>query len=572
MENHARRAPANPGVQQKKFRGVTASAAEPDYQLVFDSAADGLALVHADTGEMMNVNRTFAKLSGYPLNELVGRKFGEVPAIRGTDTQLILTQVRKGRECVFSGDLQIETKDGKRIDVELLCSAYRAEGGDIVLCNVRDVTERKRIERARFRSKDQFRRLFEGHQQPMWVFEKDSLAFLAVNEGAIQLFGYSREEFMSMTVRDVLIPGEVPDFLDSIGNARSPLLQPDIWKLRKKSGAVIDVEIASNELQFGGRDARFVVASDVTARKQAEDLLRESRRLLQDMLNALPIGVMITDSKGSIIIKNPAMKKIWGGEQGVGRDRYDEYTGQIADPEKQNTTKEGAAARVLLEGKTTLDEMIDIVDFDGKQKTILNFAVPLRDSPGNIAGAIIVNQDITERRRQEEELKRVDDLLKRQATTDTLTGIFNRLKFNELLDMEMREALRYKHPLSLIMFDVDHFKSINDAHGHLVGDSVLKEITGLIKAHIRNVDIFARWGGEEFVILSPDSSLSSVRRVAEKLRQLIALTDFSCPSRVTVSFGLAQFQEDDVIDSFVKRADDALYRAKDLGRNRVEPY
>lgn len=551
--------------------GEAVNPVDQNYRLLFDSAADGILLVSAETGEITDVNRAFVKLTGYPIDSLLGKKFWELAAIRATDTKSILFQVREGRERVYLGDQQIETLDGKQINVEVLCSVYAAYCGKVIQCNIRDVTERKWIEQARSRSEDQFRRLFEENPQPMWIFESDSLAFLAVNDAAIQMFGYPREEFMSMTMHNVLNSTEVPDFFDSIGNAQSPLLKPDVWQMRRKQGETIDVEIASNELLFNNRKARFVVATDVTARKQAEHLLRESRRLLQEMLNALPIGVMLTESTGNIIIKNPAMKRIWGSEKSVGRDRYDEYKGRWADSGIEIAAKEWAVARALLEGTTTLDEMIDIQVPDGAHKTILNSAVPLRDSGGNIAGAIVVNQDITERRHQEEELKRVHALLERQATTDTLTGIFNRLKFNELLDLEIRGVMRYGHPLSLIMFDIDHFKSINDTYGHLVGDAVLKEIAGLVTGNIRNVDIFARWGGEEFVILSPDSSLKAVSQVAEKLRHLIEVAAFSSPCKVTVSFGLAQFQEDDVANSFIKRADEALYRAKSFGRNRVEP-
>ncbi len=553
------------------FGQKTTCLGEPDFHEFFEHAPEGILIADAETGAILDANQTFVFLSGHSRETLLNRKFWEIDALRDIDATHVMLRVAQGVDRIFYGDLSIKTKEGKRIHAELMCSVHLLGSGKAIQISIRDVTERKRSEQSRLRSGDQFRRLFDENPQPMWIYERDSLAFLAVNDATIQLFGYSREEFMAMTMRDLLIPAEVPDFLDSIGNVQSPLLKPDVWQQRRKKGDLIDVEIASNEHLFNGRKARFVVATDVTTRKQAEQLLRESRRLLQEMLNALPIGVMITENTGNIIIKNPAMKQVWGGEHEVGVDRYDAYKGRWADSGKPIEAKECAAARALLEGKTTLDEMIDIEDFNGINKTILYSAVPLRDSGGNVAGAIVVNQDITERRHQEEELKRVHALLERQATTDTLTGIFNRLKFNELLDFEIRSALRYIHPLSLIMFDIDHFKSINDTYGHPVGDAVLREIAGLVNGNIRNVDLFARWGGEEFVILSPDTTLSAVRQLAEKLRQLIEVSSFSSPCRVTVSFGLAEFQENDVAGSFIKRADAALYLAKNLGRNRVEP-
>ena len=167
-------------------------------------------------------------------------------------------------------------------------------------------------------------------------------------------------------------------------------------------------------------------------------------------------------------------------------------------------------------------------------------------------------------------MKRVHTLLERQATTDSLTGIYNRLKFNEVLDREIQEALRYNNPLSLIMFDIDHFKAINDTYGHLAGDVILREVSRVISANIRNVDIFARWGGEEFIVLSPNNEWKSAWQLAEKLRAQIEKFDFSCPCTVTCSYGVTQFQENDTVDSLIKRVDYALYRAKERGRNRVE--
>jgi diguanylate cyclase (GGDEF)-like protein/PAS domain S-box-containing protein len=404
----------------------------------------------------------------------------------------------------------------------------------------------------------------------MMIYDGDSLAILAVNDAAISVYGYSREEFQNMTIRDIHLPEEIADFLNSVGSIHLAALKPDVWKHRKKNGELLDVELEAQEIRFNNKDARFIVATDVTAREQAEELLKETRRILQEMLSSLPIGILITDSKGNSIIGNPEIRRIWGDSRYVGRGRYEEYKGWWADSSKRIEANEWAVSRAILKGETSLDEIIDIEGFDGSRKTILNSAVPLRDSRGNIAGAIVVNQDITERRRQEAELRHVHELLKRQATTDALTGIFNRQKFSEELHREILEVQRYNHPLSLIMFDVDHFKMINDTYGHLVGDAVLKEITALVLEHIRSVDIFARWGGEEFVILSPNTAVTASQQLAEKLRQMIAQFRFSCPSTITASFGITQFLDDDVADSFINRSDMALYRAKERGRNRVE--
>ena len=170
----------------------------------------------------------------------------------------------------------------------------------------------------------------------------------------------------------------------------------------------------------------------------------------------------------------------------------------------------------------------------------------------------------------EAELKRVNSVLESQATTDYLTGIYNRRKFLELLQLKINESKRYEIPLELIFFDIDHFKEINDNYGHEAGDSILKELASLVNGMIRQADIFARFGGEEFVILAHNSDVGVGCELAEKIRRAVQLHSFTRTGRVTCSFGVAQFLPDDTTDSIIKRADDAMYTAKKRGRNLVE--
>ncbi len=168
------------------------------------------------------------------------------------------------------------------------------------------------------------------------------------------------------------------------------------------------------------------------------------------------------------------------------------------------------------------------------------------------------------------ELERYVKKIEQLSITDSLTKIYNRSKFESSLDYEIERARRYGNPLSLIIFDIDHFKSINDTYGHLIGDSVLTEIANLVKNNIRSTDIFARWGGEEFVILAPNINKEQAKMLAEKIRKLIAHHRFKYVDHVTVSLGVTEFLPSDNKESFIKRADEALYLAKRKGRNRVE--
>jgi diguanylate cyclase (GGDEF)-like protein len=181
-------------------------------------------------------------------------------------------------------------------------------------------------------------------------------------------------------------------------------------------------------------------------------------------------------------------------------------------------------------------------------------------------------RDITARVRANAErellLKRLDEV----ATHDQLTGAWNRRQFDELLVRELARARRYNQPLSLIMFDIDHFKNVNDTYGHLAGDDVLAALSVYVSANIRDTDTFARWGGEEFILIVPGVDVGGAARQAEKLRALIEHGDFGAVGWITCSFGVTQFRADDTPDDLTRRVDTAMYAAKRGGRNRVECY
>lgn len=200
---------------------------------------------------------------------------------------------------------------------------------------------------------------------------------------------------------------------------------------------------------------------------------------------------------------------------------------------------------------------------DGSEFTVVLTMSVLRDESGQDIAIVRIAHDITERKKMEEELMRL-------ATTDPLTGAYNRAKFNELIGREIERARRYGQRLSMIIFDIDHFKQVNDTYGHLVGDEVLKEISDIIRDNIRKIEYLIRWGGEEFMIIAGGTDLKNAAALAERIRGVIENYEFDKVGRITISCGVTEFKEGDTEDSFIKRADDALYMAKNKGKNKVE--
>ncbi|MWV13150.1 diguanylate cyclase [Pseudomonas sp. R-28-1W-6] len=181
-----------------------------------------------------------------------------------------------------------------------------------------------------------------------------------------------------------------------------------------------------------------------------------------------------------------------------------------------------------------------------------------------------LQREINRRQDTEQQLLTSNATLERLANTDRLTGLWNRLKFEEVAQQEVGRAERYGYPLSLVFFDIDHFKEINDRHGHEIGDQVLCRLADRVREHLRDSDSLCRWGGEEFLILMPHTDQQQARQLAEKLRELISASPLLERQPISASFGIAQLQPGELLRDLVRQADTALYRAKQLGRNRVE--
>jgi len=167
------------------------------------------------------------------------------------------------------------------------------------------------------------------------------------------------------------------------------------------------------------------------------------------------------------------------------------------------------------------------------------------------------------------EKQKDESILKFAAGVDYLTRIANRRGIVPRIEKEVERARRYNHSLSVILVDIDHFKMVNDKFGHSVGDAVLVKTAALLKDKIRRSDIVARWGGEEFVILAPETDLAACVELAEKLRNYIENVEFSNVGCLTASFGVTQFQFNESWEHFVERGDSLLYCAKNAGRNKV---
>ncbi|HKJ87223.1 MAG TPA: sensor domain-containing diguanylate cyclase, partial [Gammaproteobacteria bacterium] len=297
------------------------------------------------------------------------------------------------------------------------------------------------------------------------------------------------------------------------------------------------------------------MVEDITSRKEAE----RSRDRLIEILEATPDFVATSDLDGHILYRN---RDSW---RSLGLD-LDSPLAKMSGP---NVHPEWALRRIREEGIPTAIRAgswsgeTALLDAEGREIPVSQVIVAHYGPDGGAERLSAIMRDISERKALESELQR-------QATHDRLTGVLNRHRFEVLLDEELQRAERYGAGFALVMFDLDHFKRINDTYGHPTGDQVLCRVADLIQERLRQTDILARWGGEEFLALLPGTGLSGARELAEDLRQAVDDGEIISGIRATISLGVAELRTGESRTTLLKRVDDALYSAKEGGRNRVE--
>jgi len=266
--------------------------------------------------------------------------------------------------------------------------------------------ERQQTQDGLRESEQRFSTVFYSGPACMTITRFADGRFINVNDRFVTMFGYSRAEAIGQTSLTLGL------WSDRETDARlARLLSAEGWardieaKARTRSGDIIDVQVWLERIQLLGEDCTLAITFDVTDRKRAEATVAESERLLSVVLDTLPVGVVVVDAGGDIILSNPASRRIWGGLLSEGVQRYANSKGWWHDTGRPLTPNDWGSARALAAGVTALNEVIDIEAFDGLRKTIQNSAVPLRDPNMRITGAVIVNEDISARVDAESQLR-----------------------------------------------------------------------------------------------------------------------------------------------------------------------
>lgn len=300
--------------------------------------------------------------------------------------------------------------------------------------------------------------------------------------------------------------------------------------------------------------------------------MRLTKKLLGAVLDSLDSQVAVLDTKGRVVYVNQAWVS-FARENGVAAD-FDWLASNylaVCQAARDGGDADGAVVCdglcAVVSGQSAAFEYEYPCHGSDVKRWFMMRVVPLAGVAGHF---VVSHHNITSRKLAEARIEDMNHELARLSVTDALTGLSNRLRLDEVLLAELYRAARYDSVFSVILLDVDNFKAINDRHGHPVGDSVLVGIAHILHAGVRSSDVAGRWGGEEFLLILPECDNYSAQRMAEKLRREIAEREFPPAGPQTCSFGVATYSAGETFMSLVARADVALYRAKQAGRNRVE--
>ncbi len=451
-------------------------------QLILASIADGVVVADSN-GKFLLFNAAAEQVLGMGATEMTPDQWSDQYGVYFPDAvtpyppnELPLVRTMRG-ESVDSAEVFIRNAnvpDGRLLSITgrpLRGEDGTLQGGVVVL---HDITERKRAEEALRQSEKRYHLLFDSNPHPVWVYDLQTLAILDVNHSALRDYGYSREEFLSLTIKDIRPPEDVPALLEDTKKAPPDTETASVWKHRKKNGTLIDVEITSHPLIYGGRNARLVVATDITTRKKAEEALRQSEERFRLLVSEVTdYAILMLDPEGGIASWNAGAERIKGyqAQEIIGQHFSRFYPAEDVERGKPAHELKVAGERGRFEDEGWR------VRKDGSRFWANVVITALRDGTGRLRGFGKVTRDITEHKRTEELIMRAKEEAERASKFKD--------QFLSTMSHELRTPLNAVLGFSDLLAD-ERYGSLNDRqrryieHIHTGGKHLLKLITDIL--------------------------------------------------------------------------------------------
>jgi len=533
------------------------------FEYIFENSSNEIYVFNLETLEFIKVNKAARQNLGYTNEELrfmtplhLKPQFNEqsfrellIPLIRGEKTNIVFRTVHR-------------RKNNSTYPVEVQLQLFQYKGKNLCFASIIDLTDQNKIEEKLKEKELLLKAITDSAYDAIIVLDGDGKVVFW-SPSAERIFGYSEKEIInkefhpllatknySVTLsKDMLARFKETGELDKIPN-------PIELKARHKNGYEINIELTLSALKLKDKWYAVGIVRDISERKKSQDEITKTWKLYFELAENAPIGIMRCDKNGNIIYVNDKVLEILGSPSEEETKKINLFTFPLL-------VKYGFSEKLkeCMENNKTETFETNYISKWGKEVWARVHIKPHIEEE-KVSGALIILDDITEKKKLEEELRLL-------SYTDALTGAYNRRYLVQKLEEEIERAKRYGNEFSLILLDIDHFKKINDRYGHNAGDIVLKGVVKMIKERIRKVDTLARWGGEEFIIMLPNTPVEKAVILAEELRENLSKMTIPGIEKVTASFGVAGYRPGDTVDSLVKRADDLMYTAKAEGRNCV---
>ena len=520
----------------------------------FENIGLVILLVDANQGIIVDANPAAAKYYGYDRAQLTNMPIRQINTLPLDEWQHAI-QLAQHNEC-NRFDFPHRLASGEVRDVEVYSHPLTLKGQTLLFSIVHDVTEHKRA----FDEMQLQSSITSNAAEGIVLIRASDNQILYANHHFNKLFGYASGELIGQPISIINAVGEIsPE--ETTRKIIASVRNDGVWSgeifNRKKDGSTFWTYAHISSFDSPRHGKLWVsYQSDITARKQAEDKLK----VQADMLELAHDSIIGRDMDSRITYWNSGASERygWSRTEAIGCVIQELLKTQFPVPE------EDIHATLLSTGRW--EGELTHTKKDGTQ-IIVASRWQLHYKNGMPISLLEINNDITARKQLEKELEL-------QAHTDYLTGINNRRRFMQIAELELARAVRYDNALSFLMIDIDFFKRINDTYGHQFGDQVLVKLAEICSQVLREIDIIGRYGGEEFVVMLPQTGMEAACASADRLRSVIAEAaiplERGLPVHFTVSIGVSSLSgKDDNLDWLLNQADEALYAAKNAGRNRV---
>lgn len=532
---------------------------EERFRTIFKNDHAIMLLINPGTGQIVDANPAAVSYYGYPAKTLRAMRISDINTLSTAEVKAEMQNAKEQERNLFF--FKHRLADGTIRDVEVSSGPVKINDDQLLFSIIHDITDRRKAEETLQR----YARIIASTPDLISLVDRN-YTYRMVNDAYLDTFGKKHDEIVGESLENILgkefFEATSKPNLDQAFAGKAVQVEVSLDLPNRKTTHFLSTYHPVTSID-GTIDYVSINARDVTVRKENEKALKQFADRLELATDAGKVGIWEWNVETDNLIWDEMMLQLYKVDPAQFSAMYDAWRSRIHPDDLAEA--EQAMQDSLTQNKP-LDTEFRIIWPDGEIRHIKAAAL-VEFADGKAKRMTGVNLDVTQTRKLEEELRTL-------ATTDPLTGAYNRRRFIERAEAEIARGKRYESPVSMLTLDIDHFKKINDTHGHPVGDEVLKALVDICQHTLRTTDIFARMGGEEFSAILPETDIEDAGKTAERLRRAVerskVITDGGTIT-YTISIGLSQAHDnEESLPDLMRRADDALYRAKESGRNRVE--